>query len=137
MSLRTALVGTATTVVLVAGLGSPPAQDAAREADASVLLRTVTAVPSWDVGGAPGDVIGGVAIRLGTLVVLAALLSGLAGSRGARGPALLAGWGALVVSAAVANAAAFVYTAAVVLDGNVPGRYFDHLVTAANSGAAF
>src|SRR4029453_4438771 len=54
MSVRTALVGAATTVVLVAGLGSPPAQDAARDADASVLLRTVTAIPSWDVGEAPG-----------------------------------------------------------------------------------
>jgi hypothetical protein len=137
MSVRTALVGAATTAVLVAGLGSPPAQDAAREADASVLLRTVTVVPSWDVADAPGDVIGGVAVRLGTLVVLAALLSGLAGRRGARGPALLAGWGALVVAAAVANAAAFVYTAAVVLDGDVPGRYVDDLVVAANTGAAF
>ncbi len=137
MSVRTALVGAATTVILVAGLGSPPAQDAAREADASVLLHTVTVIPSWDVADAPGDVIGGVAIRLGTLVVLAALLSGLAGRRGARGPAVLAGWAALLVAAAVANVAAFVYTAAVVLDGDVPGRYMDNLVAAANTGAAF
>jgi hypothetical protein len=137
MSVRTALVGAATTVVLVAGLGSPPVQDAARESDASVLLRTVAVVPTWDVADAPGDVIGGVAIRLGTLVVLAGLLAGLAGRRGARGPALLAGWGALVVAAAVANVAAYVYTAAVVLDGDVPGRYVDNLVVAANTGAAF
>jgi hypothetical protein len=137
MSVRTALVGAATTVILVAGLGSPPAQDAARDADASALLHTVTVIPSWDIADAPGDVIGGVAIRLGTLVVLAALLSGLAGRRGARGPALLAGWAALLVAAAVANAAAFVYTAAVVLDGDVPGKYMDNLVVAANTGAAF
>jgi hypothetical protein len=137
MSVRTALVGAATTVVLVAGLGSPPLQDAAREADASVLLRTVTVIPSWDIADAPGDVIGGVAVRLSTLIVLAALLCGLAGRRGARGPALLAGWGALLVAAAAANAAAFVYTAAVVLDGEVPGSYWDNLVGAANTGAAF
>jgi hypothetical protein len=137
MSVRTALVGAATTVVLVAALGSPPVQDAAGEADASVLLRSVAVIPSWDVADAPGDVVGGVAVRLGTLVVLAALLSGLAGRRGARGPALLAGWAALLVAAAVANVAAFVYTAAVVLDGDVPGRYMDNLVVAANTGAAF
>src|SRR5262245_32706380 len=124
MSVRTALVGAATTVVLVAGLGRPTEPDAAGKGDECVLMHTVTGVPSWDVGDAPGDVIGGVALRLGTLVVLAALLSGLAGRRGARGPALLAGWAALVVAAAVANAVAFVYTAAVVLDGDVPGSYF-------------
>ncbi len=50
---------------------------------------------------------------------------------------MLAGWAALLVAAAVANVAAFVYTAAVVFDGDVPGRYMDNLVVAANTGAAF
>ena len=46
------------TVALAAALGSPAAHDAAAEDGASVLVRSVTGVPSWEVpGDAGGDIV--------------------------------------------------------------------------------
>jgi hypothetical protein len=139
MSTRSALAGGAVTVAIVAALGNPAAQDAAAEEGASVLLRTVVGVPGWDVpDGAGGDVVGGVVLRLAVLIVLAAALCAAAGRARARGPALLAGWGALVVAGAVAAAVAYAYAVTVILPGGTFGDLDgDGLVAAANDGAAF
>ena len=127
------------TVAIVAALGNPAAQDAAGEEGASVLLQTVAGVPAWDVpDGAGGDVVGGVVLRLAVLIVLAAGLCALAGQARARGPALVAGWGSLVMAGAVAAAVAYVYTVTVVLPGGTFGDLDgDGIVAAANDGAAF
>lgn len=127
------------TVVLVAALGNPPAQDAAAEDGASTLLRTVTGVPSWEVpGGAEGDIVAGVVLRLAVLAVLAVGLSAVAGRARARGPAFLAGWGGFVVAGAAAAATAYTWTVAVVLPGGTLGDVGqDGLVAAADAGAGF
>jgi hypothetical protein len=139
MSTRSALAGGAVTVAIVVALGNPAAQDAAGEDGASVLLRTVAGVPAWDVpGGAGRDVVGGVVLRLAVLIVMAAGLCALAGRARARGPAVLAGWGALVVAGAGAAAVAYAYTVTVVLPGGTVGDLDgDGIVAAANDGAAF
>jgi hypothetical protein len=126
-------------VAIVAALGNPAAQDAAAEEGASVLLRSVAGVPSWDVpDGAGADVVGGVVLRLAVLIVLAAALCALAGRARARGPGLLAGWGALVVAGAMAAMVAYVYAVTVTLPGGAFGDLDgDGLVAAANDGAAF
>jgi hypothetical protein len=138
MSMRTALAGTATTAVLVAALGNPPVVDAARDADSQVLTGTFTGFANWDVADAPGDVIGGVVLRLGVTLVLVALLCALAGRSRSRGAAVVGGWGALVVAAGIAGAAGYVYQVAVVLEGRTfSATYVDGLVQAANAGASF
>jgi hypothetical protein len=139
MSMRAALAGGVMTVALVAALGNPAAQDAAAEDGASTLLRTVTGVPSWEVpGGAEGDVVGGVVLRLAVLAVLAVGLSAVAGRARARGPAFLAGWGGFVVAGAAAAATAYTWTVAVVLPGGALGDVEqDGLVAAADAGAGF
>jgi hypothetical protein len=138
MSGRTALAGVATTAVLVAALGNPAVQDAGRDADNPVLVRTFTGFPGWDVDGATADVVWGIVIRLGVFVVVAGLLCAPAGRSRARAPAVLAGWAAVVVAAGSGAAAAYVWVDAVVLDGvGLPGTYVDRLVSAVNAGAAF
>lgn len=138
MSLRTALAGATTTTLLVAALGNSGVVDAARDADSRALALTVTGFANWDVANAPGDVVAGVLLRLGVVVVVVALLCALAGTARARGAAFIGGWGALVVAGAAAGAVEYVYRVAVVFDGQSFGNtYADGLVIAVNAGAAF
>jgi len=138
MSTRSALAGAATTAVLVAALGNPRAVEAGLDADHPALGLTLTGFPGWDVADLPGDVVGGVVLRLAVALVLVAVLSALAGRSRSRGAAFIGGWGALVVAAGVAGAVAYVYQVAVVLDGQTFGStYLDGLVLAVNSGAVF
>lgn len=138
MSTRSALAGLGTTAILVATLGSPPVQDAARDASESVLTATVTGLPSWDVlDGVAGDLAWSVVIRLAVLLVVVTALCAVAGRSRSRAAGLLAGWGAEVVGAAAANGVAYAYLVAVVFDGRHPGTYLDGLVSSLNSGAAF
>jgi hypothetical protein len=138
MSMRSALAGGVMTVALAAALGSPAAQDAAAEDGASVLVRTVTGVPSWDVpADAGGDIVGGIVLRLAVLVGVTMALCAVAGRARRRGPALLAAWGGLGVAAALAATAAYVYSVTVVLPGGFGDLRQDAIVAAANDGAAF
>lgn len=138
MSLRSALAGGAVTAVLVGALGSPGATEAARDADQQALATTLTALPGWDAGDQPGEVVGGVALRLGVLLVAVTLLCGLAGRSGSRVAAFLGGWAALVVAGGVAGGAFYAYQVAVVLDGRtLAATYLDGLVAGANTGASF
>src|SRR5918994_278799 len=106
MSMRSALAGGVMTAALAAALGSPAAQDAAAEDGASVLVRTVTGVPSWEIpGDAGGDVVGGIVLRLAVLVVVTMALCSAAGRARRRGPAVLpGGFGDLRQDAMVAAA---------------------------------
>jgi hypothetical protein len=139
MSTRSALAGLGTTAILVAVLGSPPAQDEARDASETVLAATVTGLPSWDVfdGDVAGGLVWSVVIRLAVLLVVVTALCGVAGRSRSRAAGLLAGWGAAVVAAAAANGVAYAYLVPVVFDGRHPGTYLDGLVSSLNSGAAF
>lgn len=138
MSARSLVAGVATTAVLAAALGSPAAQDAARDAENGVFAQTVSAFPSWDVGGAPADLVWSVVIRLAVLVVVTGLLCAVAGRSGHRGAAFLAGWAAAVVGAALAGAVAFAYLDLTVFtDAHLTGTYLDRLVGAANDGVAY
>ena len=138
MSVRSALAGAATTVVVAAGLGNPAVVDATRDSDHQALVATIVGFVDWDVAGSSGEVVGLVAIRLGVLVVAAGLLCGLVGRSRSRVAAWLGGWGAVGVAAALAGAAAYAYEVPVVLDGAAPAdTYVDGMVAAVNAGAAF
>ena len=138
MSARAVVSGAVTTAVLVVVLGSPAAQDAARDAKNRALGRTLTSFPSWDAGSAPADVRWSVAIRLIVLAVGTALLCAVAGRSSSRGAALLAGWAAAIVAAAGAGAAAHAYLVATVLSGTrTSTSYLDRLVGGANRGAVY
>jgi hypothetical protein len=139
MSTRSALAGAAATAVLVGVLGSPAAQDAASDADAPLLTRTVTALPAWEVpDGAPGRLVWGIVLRLAVLLLVALGLCAVAGRSARRGPAFLAGWGALVVAAGLAGAVGYVYGVAVVIDGADLGDVTgDGVVGAVNAGVTF
>lgn len=138
MATRSALVGAATAAVVVAALGNPAAVSAARDLDDRALGATLTGFARWDVADQPGDVVASVAVRLGATLVMVALLCALAGRAGSRPAALLGGWGAAVVAAAVGGALAYVYQVVVVLDGRtLDTTYLDGLVLATNAGAAF
>src|SRR5262245_55154660 len=139
MSTRSALAGAAATVVLAGVLGSPAAQDKAADDGAALLARTVTALPSWEVpDGAPARLVWGIVLRLAVLLLLALALSAVAGRARSRGAAFLAGWGGLVVAAALAGAVDAVYTVAVVLDGGTLGDVTgDVVVAGVNSGIGF
>lgn len=138
MSLRAALAGAATTCVVVAALGNPAVVEAAADADSALAASTLTAFPNWDVADAPGEIVGEVAIRLGATVVLAGLLGAVAGRSRSRAGAFLGGWAALVVAAAIAGGAGYVYRVPVVLDGQAGApTYADGLVATVNAGAAF
>src|ERR687894_870282 len=138
MSTRSARAGAFTAAALVAALGSPAAVEAGRDAESRTLGLTLTAFADWDVAGLPGEVVGGVALRLVVALVLVTLLCALAGRSRSRGAAFLAAWGALVVAAAVAAAAASAYEAGVVLDRRMSGPSFvDRIIGSANDAAAF
>jgi hypothetical protein len=139
MTIRSGLAGAAAATVVVAAFGNPVVVDAAGEADHAALAESLTAFASWDIPeGTPGDVIAGTVIRLVLAVVVTGLLSALAGRSRSRGAAAVGGWGALVVAAAIAGAAAQAYLVAVPLDGQVVrGTWLDGLVSAANAGASF
>jgi hypothetical protein len=139
MSMRSALAGAVTTAVLIGALGSPAVADIARDADSEVFAGTVTAFADWEVdAGTSGDVVAGIALRLGLGLVLATVLCAVAGRSRSRAAAFLGGWGALVVAAGLAAAASHAYTVAVPLDGRSgPGTYLDGLTAAVDSGAAF
>ncbi|HET9611926.1 MAG TPA: hypothetical protein VFP06_20090 [Acidimicrobiales bacterium] len=138
MATRSALAGAATAAVVVAAIGNPAAVSAARDLDDRALGATLTGFAGWDVADQPADVVAPVAVRLGTTLVMVALLCALAGRAGARPAALLGGWGATVVAAAAGGAVAYVYQVVVVLDGRtLDATYLDGLVLAANAGAAF
>jgi hypothetical protein len=138
MSARAVLAGTVTSAVLVAVLGSPAAQDAAKGAENRGLGRALTSFPSWDAGSAPADVRWSIVIRLAVMVIGTALLCAVAGRSASRGAALLAGWAAAVAAAAVAGAAAYAYLVATVFSGGrTSASYIDRLVGAANDGAVY
>lgn len=137
LSMRSALAGAASTVVVLAALGSPAAVEAARD-EGSLLATSVTGFATWDVADAPGDVVGLVVLRLAVTVVVAGLLAGLAGRSRSRPAAWLGGWAAVVVAAAVGAVAGYVYQVAIVLDGQTfAATWADGLVGSANTGAAF
>ncbi len=143
MSVRSATAGTMSTLVAVGVLGSPALVDEAQELAARhaspVTAGTLTGFPNWDVfDEVPGDVVGGIILKLTVMVIVVGLLTALAG-RASRPAAFLAGWGSLIVAAAIAGAIQYAYQYVTVLDGQnpLPLSYFDNLMGSANAGAAF
>jgi hypothetical protein len=144
MSARSAVAGAATVGVLVGVFGSPAtvhaAQDLAERHRIPLTASTFTDIPNWDVfeSGTTADVVWGVVLKLAVLFVVVALLTALAG-RASHGAAFLAGWGSLVVAAALAGAVDFAYRDAVLGTAQNPFdvSYFDNLMGATNLGAGF
>src|SRR5918994_6176713 len=144
MSVRSAAAGTATAALVVGVLGSPAmvdaGQDLAERHRSPLTAETLTGLPNWDVfdRGTPTDVVWGIVLKLVVLLVVVALLAGLAG-RAWRRSAFLGGWASLVVAAGIAGAVHHVYQDAVVGPGENPFQvsYFDNLLSATNTGAGF
>jgi hypothetical protein len=144
MSARSAVAGAATVGVLVGVLGSPAAvgtaQDLAERHRLPLTAATFTDIPNWDVfqDGTTADVVWGVVLKLAVLLVVVAVLTALAG-RASHGAAFLAGWGSLVVAAALAGAVDFAYRDAVLGSAENPFDVssFDNLLGATNLGAGF
>jgi hypothetical protein len=144
VSARSAVAATATVGVLVGVLGSPALVDAAQELAERhrmpLTAATFTDIPNWDVfdSGTTAEVVWGVVLKLSVLFVTVGLLAALAG-RASHGAAFLAGWGSLVVAAAMAGAVDFAYRDAVVEPARNPVgvSYFDNLLGATNTGAGF
>jgi len=111
------------TVLLVAGLGSEPMFDAAADADRQVapLLRSLSAFPTWSAGslGLDSDIYAAIAAKILVLLVLVFVLGRAAGHVGASFAAFLAGWGTLMIAAAVAGVAYVLVADMVVLDGQL------------------
>ena len=105
-----------------------------------LTATTFTDIPNWDVfdSGTTAEVVWGVVLKLSVLFVAVGLLTALAG-RASHGAAFLAGWGSLVVAAAMAGAVDFAYRDAVVEPARNPFGvgYFDNLLGATNTGAGF
>jgi hypothetical protein len=144
VSARSAVAATATVGVLVGVLGSPALVDAAQELaerhHMPLTAATFTDIPNWDVfdSGTTAEVAWGVVLKLSVLFVTVGLLAALAG-RASHGAAFLAGWGSLVVAAAMAGAVDFAYRDAVVEPARNPVgvSYFDSLLGATNTGAGY
>jgi hypothetical protein len=111
------------TVLLVAGLGSEPMFDAAADADRQVapLLRSLSAFPTWSTGslGLDSDIYAAIAAKILVLLVLVFVLGRAAGHVGTSFAAFLAGWGTLMIAAAVAGVAYVLVADMVVLDGQL------------------
>ena len=111
------------TVLLVAGLGSEPMFDAAADADRQVapLLRSLSTFPTWSAGslGLDSDIYAAIAAKILVLLVLVFVLGRAAGHVGASFAAFLAGWGTLMIAAAVAGVAYVLVADMVVLDGQL------------------
>ncbi|MGH9111928.1 MAG: hypothetical protein ACRDZN_06475, partial [Acidimicrobiales bacterium] len=143
MSVHSATAGTISTLVAVGVLGSPAlvdeAADLAARHGSPVTAATLTGFPNWDVfDDMPGDVVWGIILKLTVMVLVVGLLTALAG-RASRPAAFLAGWGSLIVAAAIAGAAHYAYQYVTVLDGQntLPLSYFDNLMSSTNTGASF
>jgi hypothetical protein len=138
MALRSALAGAITTAGLVAVLGNPAVVDRVTENGDRGLGATLVRFADWDVFSAPGDVVRGAVLRLVVVVLAVALLAALVKRDTPRGAAFLAGWAALVVAAAIAGAANYVYVVEALLDGRTLGpSYVDGLVQEVNGAASF
>ena len=144
MSARSAVTGAASVGALVGVLGSPAmvhqVQDLADRHRIPLAASTLTDIPNWDVfeSGTTADEVWGVVLKLAVLLIVVALLTGIAG-RASHGAAFLAGWGSLIVAAGLAGAVDFAYRDAVLGPAPNPfdASYFDRLVGATNLGAGF
>jgi hypothetical protein len=132
-------------LVLVVALGSEAARDATVDADEGTLLRSsVLRFPAWgdDVLGGESGTTPSIIVRVLVLLVMLFLLAAVAGRAGSGGAAFLAGWGAFVISSAVAGAVFFVAADTLAFDGSFESFYaggdtLDALVTEVNAGAMF
>jgi hypothetical protein len=141
---RSGWAALAVTVLLVAGLGSEAALDATLDADSKMapLLDALTRFPAWSVSalGFESDMYGPIALKVLVLLALVFLLARGAGRSGRSSAAFLAGWGALMLSAAAAGVAYVVSADMLVLDGQLAdsgGGAAAVVVDGLNSGVVF
>jgi hypothetical protein len=141
---RSGWAALAATIVLVAGLGSEPAFDAAVEANrqAEPLLRSLTEFPVWSAGtlGLDSDIYAAIAVKIVVLLALVFLVGRAAGRAGPSFAALLAGWGGTTLAAAVAGMAYVLVADMAVLDGQLAdsqGGAGAVVVDGLNTGAIF
>src|SRR6266542_4477574 len=105
---RSGWVAVLITALLVGGLGSPAADDAASKAHTNVrpLVNSVTAFPRWSTDSFAGnsDMVAPIVLKIVLLLACVFLCAGMAGRAGPSMASFLGGWAAVVLSAALAGA---------------------------------
>ena len=118
---RSGWVAVAITTLLVAGLGSQPAVDQAADANAQVrpLLSSLTTFPAWSTSafGGGSDMVGPIASKVILLLVVVFIGTGISGQVGSATASFLAGWGTVMVGAALAGGVFLAAADAFALDG--------------------
>jgi hypothetical protein len=136
---RSGWVAVLITALLVGGFGSPAANEAAGDSgfDVKPVATAVTAFPQWstDAFGGDSDMVGPIVLKVVLLLACVFLCAGLAGRVGPSMASFLGGWGALMVSAALA-AAVFNVVSQLVIDKE-SSHVLGHTLVAANGGALF
>lgn len=128
------------TAALVAVFGSELVTKGAGDVDRSIrpLLQAVTGLPAWAVGGDGLAVPGwALAAKLVTLLVAVAILTRIVGSAGSRTSAFVAGWGAVVLSGALAAVASLQLSALLLGGPAEPANGVPATVRAIDTGATF
>lgn len=120
---RSGWVAVAITALLVAALGSQPAIDQAVDADAQVrpFLSSLTTFPAWSTStfGGGGDMVGPIVSKVVLLLVVVFIGAGISGQVGSATASFLAGWGAVMVGAALAGGVFLAAADAFALDGTL------------------
>jgi hypothetical protein len=136
---RSGWVAVLITALLVGGFGSPAADDAAAKAkfDLRPVADSVTSFPRWSTEsfGGDSDMVGPIVLKVVLLLACVFLCAGLAGRVGPSMASFLGGWGALVVSAALAGAVFNLVTQLVV--ANESDRLLGTTLLSINAGALF
>jgi hypothetical protein len=132
------------TTVLVGILGTGAASERAADADAGVrpLVESLTRFPAWssDTLVGNGDLNLAIAAKLVALLVTMFGLAYLAGRAGSGPAAFIGGWGAMVLTCAMAGGLYYVIADLTAFDGDVADRAggaLSPLVEEMNAGAVF
>lgn len=119
---RSGWIAVLITALMVGALGSEPLVDQVSEVDAQLqpLLGSLTAFPSWspDSFGGGSDIVGPIVAKVVVLLVVVFIGGGLA-SQGGSTASFLAGWGALMVAAALSGGVFLAAADAFAFDGTL------------------
>jgi len=141
---RSGWVAVAITALLVAALGSQPAIDQAVDTDAQIrpFLSSLTTFPAWSTNtfGGGGDMVGPIVSKVVLLLVVVFIGAGISGQVGSAPASFLAGWGTVMVGAALAGGVFLAAADAFALDGTLAdsvGGALPLVVRGFNDGVQF
>ena len=132
------------TALLVGGLGNQLALDRLADVDGQLqpLLSSLTSFPAWslDSFGGDSDMVGPIVAKVVLLLVVVFMGTALSGQPGRSTASFLAGWGSVMVSAALAGGVFVAAADAFALDGalaDAAGGAIPLVVGGVNDGVQF